>query len=383
MNFALSKLHKSLREEIVDFAQSTLNIGVEDRDRKERFDRELWKKCGSIGLPGLVVPKEFEGRGLDPVSMVVALEALGYGCRDNGLSFAIGAHLLACVVPVWKYGSIDQQERFLPNLSNGTWIATNAITEEKGGSDVFSMQTTAVKKRQLYTLNGEKNYCSNAPVADIALLYAITNNEKGALGGISSFILEKEKSHFRSSNKVEKMGLRSCLMGRVTVSKVAVSEASLMGKPGSGTVQFTHSMIWERIGLSAIHIGTLQRLFEGAVEFSEERKTFGQTINKYQAVGHKLADVKVQLEAARLLVYKAAWQMEKGGNTACSASIAKLFVSEMYKTQTMNLLQIFGALGYINNSDIERSIRDAASSTMYSGTSEIQRNLIARKIKFL
>ena len=380
MNFALNNTQETLREEIVGFAQSTLNEGVEERDRTECFDRSLWEQCGLRGLPGLIVPKELGGRGLSPISMCVALEALGYGCRDNGLSFALGAHLLACVVPIWKYGSTSQQREYLPNLCDGTWIATNAITETKSGSDVFSMSMKAVQNEQTYELNGEKNYCSNAPIADIAVVYAMTNAEKGALGGISGFILEKSKAQFDSPGKIEKMGLRSCQMGTVNVSNVRVSENAILGKPGGGTVHFTQSMLWERIGLSAIHIGTLHRLLEDAVAYAKGRKVFGKSIDRHQAIGHKLADVKVQLEAARMLVYKAAWLLEEGKNASNAASIAKLYVSEVYKTQTMNLLQVYGAIGYIKNSDIERSVRDSAAATLYSGTSEILKNMISRSM---
>lgn len=381
MNFTLHKNQEALREELIDFAKANLNEGVESRDREQRFDRSLWEKCGTVGLPGLVVPEHLGGRGLDPLSMVVALEALGFGCRDNGLSFAIGAHLLACVVPIWKFGTPEQQQEYLPSLCDGTWVATNAITETQSGSDVFTMQTKAEKKGQWYVLEGEKNYCSNAPVADLALVYAMTNVEKRALGGISGFILEKEKNQFISSEKIEKMGLRSCHMGRLSLSNVSVPENSILGKPGGGTRQFTGSMTWERIGLSAIHIGTVQRLLDKTISFAKDRRVFGQSISKYQAIRHQIVDLKVQLEAARLLVFKAAWKLKEGQNANTSASVAKLFVSEMYKMQTMNLLQIFGALGYVENSDIERSVRDAAASTLYSGTSEIQKNIIASSLK--
>ncbi len=381
MNFTISKSQKALREEVIHFAKSHLNEGVESRDRDQHFDRKLWEKCGEIGLQGLMVPKDFGGRGLDFLSMVVALEAFGYACRDNGFSFAIGAHLLACVLPIWKFGSKEQQAQLLPSLCDGSWIATNAITESQIGSDVFKMQTIAKLDGDGFILDGEKNYCSNAPVANLALVYALTNPEKGALGGISGFLLEKNKNEFASTEKIEKMGLRSCLMGDVSLCDVRVSRKAILGKPGGGTRQFTQSMTWERIGLSAIHIGTMQRLLEKTIDYAKKRKVFGKNIGKYQAVAHQLVDLKVQLEAGRLLVYKAAWQLKEGGNPTVEASAAKLFVSELYKKSTMILLQIFGAIGYVENSDIERSVRDAAGATLYSGTSEIQRNIIAKNLK--
>ncbi|MFT4664331.1 MAG: alkylation response protein AidB-like acyl-CoA dehydrogenase [Polaribacter sp.] len=381
MNFEYNDKQKALWTEMVDFATENLNQEVEERDRAERFDRHLWEKCGAIGLPGLMVSKEFGGRGLDPLSMVIALEALGYGCRDNGLSFAIGAHLLACVFPIWKFGSKEQQGKHLPNLCNGTWIAANAITETNSGSDVFVMETVAELVGDTYQLNGEKNYCSNAPVADVALVYAATDQEKGAMGGITGFILEKEKQQFSTGEAVEKMGLRSCLMSKVLLNDITCSPEAVLGKPGGGMRQFSESMTWERIGLSAIHMGTVQRLLEQTIAYAKERKLSGQAISKHQSIAHQLVEVKVQLEAARNLVYKAAWKLSEGKTANEAASIAKLYASEMYKKQTMHLLQIHGAIGYINNSDIERSIRDAAAATLYSGTSEIQKNIIARYLK--
>ena len=175
MNFALNKVQQELRETIIHFAKAHLNEGVEMRDRTQRFDRSLWEQCGEMQLLGLPVPEDLGGRGLDPVSMCVALEALGYGCRDNGLTFAIGAHLLACVVPIWKFGTEAQQKKYLPSLCDGSWIAANAITEIEGGSDVFSMKTRAISDGDDYLLQGKKSYCSNAPVADLALVYALTH----------------------------------------------------------------------------------------------------------------------------------------------------------------------------------------------------------------
>lgn len=381
MNFALNKAQQELREEIVHFAKTHLDEGLEDRDREQRFDRSLWLKCGEMGLQGMPVPKDLGGQGLDPLSVIIGLEALGYGCRDNGLTFALGAHLLACVVPLWKFGRKEQQEKYLPRLCDGTWVATHAITETQSGSDVFKMQTTAILTGADYSINGEKNYCSNAPVADVALVYALTNPDKGALGGISSFFLEKEKSQFVSSEKIEKMGLRSCLMGRLSLDQVQVPASAVLGKPGGGMIQFSQSMTWERIGLSALHIGTMERLLEKTKEYARSRTVFGQPIGKYQAISHQLAELEMMLEAGRLLVYKAAWKLREGQAATVEASLAKLFVSEMYKNQTMNLLQIFGASGYVGNSDIERSVRDAAAATLYSGTSEIQKNIIAKYLK--
>lgn len=368
----------ALRNEIIDFSQSELNEGVEDRDRNETFDRALWKKCSDLKLQGLSIPEKYGGRGLGFENMVIALEALGYGCTDNGLSFSIGAHLLACTIPIWKYGSEIQKRDYLPLLCDGSWIATNAITERKSGSDVFKMSTIASKTKNGYIFNGEKYYCTNAPVADLAIVYAMTNEQKGALGGVSGFVLEKK--YFEASEKIEKMGLRTALMGSVTFKNTEAPNSKLMGEEGAGTVQFTKSMMWERVGLSAIHIGTLQRLLDEVVVFVKERKIANQSIINHQSIGHKLADIKTKIEAGKLLIAKAAFLIENNVKANTAASMAKLYVSELYKNASSNILQIYGASGYLENTDIARSVRDAMSSTMYSGTSEIQKNLILRSL---
>jgi len=378
MTYILNKQQMTLRNEIIDFSKSVLNEGVENRDRNEIFDRALWKKCGDLKLQGLCIPEAYGGRGLSFENMIIALEALGYGCTDNGLSFAIGAHLLACTVPIWKYGSEIQKQEYLPMLCDGSWIATNAITERKSGSDVFNMSTTASKVKNGYILNGEKYYCTNAPVADLAIVYAMTNEQKGALGGISGFVLEKK--HFDASHKIEKMGLRTALMGSVTFKNTEAPNSKLMDKEGGGTVQFTKSMMWERVGLSAIHIGTLERLLDDAVTFAKTREINEHSIIDHQSIGHKLADIKTKIEAGKLLVAKAAFLIENNLKANTAASMAKLYVSELYKNASSSILQIYGASGYIKNTHIARSVRDAMSSTMYSGTSEIQKNLILRSL---
>lgn len=380
MTFELNKEDKNLRKNIIDFSESVLNENVVERDKNQSFDKGLWEKCGEHFLQGLVISTDFGGKGLDVHSTMIALDALGYGCRDNGLSFAIGAHLLACVVPIWKYGNEDQKKNLLPNLCNGKLIAANAISEPQSGSDAFNMNTIAVKDGDDFIINGRKTYCSNAPVADSFLVYAMTDETKGMLGGISAFILNRNQHDFKTSNKVDKMGLRSVLMGDVIFENTRVSKQQLLGKEGGGAIIFNKSMIWERIGLSALHLGTLTRIFDDAKQYVKGRKSFGQSLNKYQAISHKLVEIKVELEASKLLVFDAALKLQHNKSADLAASITKLKASEIYKKGALEILQIFGANGYINNSHIERTVRDATASTLYSGSSEIQKNLIAGRI---
>jgi len=378
MDFSYTDEQKLLREEIIRFAKQELNADMITRDREQIFSRELWQKCGEMKLPGLPVPEEYGGGGLDPLSTAIALEALGYGCHDGGLTFSIAAHLLACVIPIWKHGSEEQKRRYLPGLCNGTIIAVNAMSEPDSGSDAFAMRTRAVPEGEGFRLNGVKTFSSNGPVADLAVTFALTDPEKGYYGGVTTFLVEKGTPGFRSSKKWEKMGLRTSPIGELVYEDVYVPPTQVLDKVGSGAAHFTHSMDWERACLVAIHLGAMERLLEKAVLQARTRKQFGQPIGKFQAISHKIADMKVRLEAARLLVYKAAWELERNRAVVMDAAIAKLFGSEALLQTALDTVQIFGGYGFMTEYEVERSLRDAVGSTIYSGTSEMQRNIIAR-----
>ncbi|HMQ46179.1 MAG TPA: acyl-CoA dehydrogenase family protein [Saprospiraceae bacterium] len=376
----LNSDQKLLQQEIIAFAAEHLNQGVARRDVEQIFDRHLWEKCGQLQLPGLAVAKEYGGRGLDVVTTTAALEALGYGCMDNGLSFSLGAHLLACVIPIWLYGSEEQKQRLLPGLCNGQLIAANAITEASSGSDTFEMQTVATEEGGHYLLNGEKNFCSNSPVADIGLVYGLTNKAKKAMGGVTAFILERQAGHFLTGGSLNKAGLRSCLTGSLSITDARVPESAVLGKKGSGTIIFLHSMTWERIGLSAVHLGTLARLSDKALALHNPHLDNG---SYNPLIAHRLAKVHAELEAARMLVYQAAYLLQTGNRQASTrASQAKLLASETYKRNTGVLLELLPEKALHGDSDFARCYRDAVGSTIYSGTSEIQKNVIAKYLGF-
>ena len=378
MDFALSAEQQQMRDAVVEFARAELNAGIIARDREQHFPRELWTQCAAMGLMGLPVPEEYGGSGLDALTTAIALEALGYGCADNGLSFSICAHLLACVVPIWKFGTEEQKRRLLPGLCDGTLIGGHAMTEPGSGSDAFALRTVAEPHGDGFTLTGTKTFISNAPQGDVLIVFAVTDAEKGYFGGVTGFVLERGMAGFRAGPKMEKMGLRTAPLGDLILEDVVVPREAVLGSVGGGAGVFSHAMDWERSLLFATHVGAAERLMETAIQYARTRMQFGQRIGKFQAIAHRIADMKVQLEAARLLVYRAAWKLGRTRNVAMDASMAKLFASEMLVRTAMDTVQTFGGYGFATEYNVERGLRDAIGSTLYSGTSEMQRSIIAR-----
>lgn len=374
--FSLNEDHKTLRNSILTFCRSELTEGAEERDRTRTFPRALWDKCGEMGIQGLPVPADLGGMGLDPLSSAVALEAMGYGCPDGGLLMSLSAHLLANVVPIWKHGSPAQHDRFLGDLCAGRTICAVGMTEPSAGSDPYSMATRAVPDGDGWVITGRKTLISNAPVADLALVYARTDDEKGFHGGITAFLVEHPR--FERGQAFETMGLRSCPIGELVLDEVRVGPEAVVGRVGAGGPVFFESMNWERSLLVACHVGVMERLLDEAIRYSRTRSSGGVPIAKHQAVSHRIADMKVKLEAARLLTYKAASKLDRSHDVALHASIAKLFVSESLVACALDAVRTLGGYGYAAEYEVERAMRDAVGGILYSGTSDIQRVLISR-----
>lgn len=378
MDFTLTEEQRLLRDGVIRFAQGALNEHIAERDREQTFSRELWRECAKVGLQGLPVPEEYGGTGADALSCAVALEALGYGCRDGGLVFSLCAHLLACVVPIWKHGSEQQKRRYLTGLCDGRLVGAHAITEPGSGSDSFAMRTRAERAGPGWRINGSKTFISNGPEADIALVFAVTDSDKGFHGGVTAFLVDRSTPGFMPGRKLEKMGLRTSPVGELAFQDMHVAEDAVLGDVGGGSAVFSTAMDWERVLLVASHLGTMERLLEVCIAYARTRTQFGQQIGKFQAVAHKIADMKVQLEAARLLTYRSAWRLDHARNASLDASITKLFASESLLKTALDAVHIHGGYGYMVDYEVERALRDAVAGTIYSGTSEMQRNIIAR-----
>ncbi|UJW29777.1 acyl-CoA dehydrogenase family protein [Saccharothrix sp. AJ9571] len=378
MDFSITAEQAALRRSVIRFARTELSEAAAESDRQARLDRDSWKKCAAFGLTGWPIPTGYGGSGLDPVTIAVGLEALGYGCRDNGLVFALNNHLWACAVYLVEHGTEEQKKRFLPGLADGSLIGAHALTEPESGSDVLGMRTTAVREGDEYVLHGTKTFISNAPVADVFLTFARTGGpDAPAAGALTAFVVTKDLPGVSVSRSWDKAGLRSTEMGQVELDGCRVPAANLLGAEGNGFNLFTSSIDWERSLLFASQIGVMDRVLDDCVAHARDRVQFGRPIGTNQAVRHRIADMKVRLELARLALYKVAWRKREGHLAPLDAAIAKLAISESHLSSMLDAVQLHGARGYLTDFGVERELRDALGGTIYGGTSEIQRDIVA------
>lgn len=376
MDFAFTKEQKELREGVLEFARGALNEGLLERDAKGEFNREGFKLCAEAGIHGLPIPKEYGGLGLDTVTTVGVLERLGYGCKDNGLVFSINAHMWTLGIPIAHFGTEEQKQRWLPGLCNGDLIGGNAMSEPSAGSDAYSLKTTAIRDGDDYVLNGNKIFVTNGSVADLALVYATTDPEKGPRG-ISAFLVEKGTPGFSCSGHADKMGIRTSPMGDLFFDDCRIPAANRLGPEGDGTSMFTHSMTWERACILASAVGAMDRLLETTIRYAKTREQFGQAIGKFQMVSSRIVDMKLRVETARSMLYRTAWLRDKGRSIFLESAMTKLHISEAWVACAQDAMHVQGGYGYMKESEVERELRDALGSRIYSGTSEIQRVLIA------
>jgi len=377
VEFSWSSEQIELRDAVRTFARKSLGGEVITRDREGAFSRELWQRCAEFGIQGLPFPAEHGGSGEDAITTVVAMEALGYGCRDAGLLFAINAQMWSVQMPIHRFGSEEQKRRYLPRLCSGEWIGAHGMTEPDSGSDAFSLRTTAEPRGDCYVLNGAKTFVSNAPVADVFLVFGSVDRDKGVLG-VTGFLVERDTPGFRVGRKIEKMGLTTSPMAELIFEDCEVPAENRLGREGRGAAIFNDSMEWERACIMAPCLGAMERQLEVCVKHAKARRQFGKPIAEFETVSNRLAAMKVRLETARLVTYRAAWTKQRNGPAAVDASIAKLYLSEAWIQSCMDAVQIHGGYGYTTEYEIERDLRDAIGGTLYSGTSDIQKAIIAR-----
>jgi alkylation response protein AidB-like acyl-CoA dehydrogenase len=363
---------------VLRFARS-IGADTRERDRAGEFSREAWDRCGDFGIQGLPAPEELGGGGADVVTTMLALEALGYGCADNGLVFSINAHLWTSVIPIWHFGNEEQRARWLPGLCSGKLIGCHAITEPEAGSDAFAMSSRGTAVDGGYVLRGRKTFITNAPVADILIIFARTTEGIGPYG-LTAFIVEAGTPGCVVSRELDKMGLRTSPMSEIALDDARVPESAILGQPGQGGEIFQTSMRWERACIMASQVGAMRRTMDACVSYARQRRQFGQPIAKFESVADKIANMRIAVDASRALVLRVGWLMDRGHEATTEAAIAKAFVSEASVRTHLDAVQIHGGYGYMTEYEIERALRDAIGGTIYSGTSEVQRRIIARSL---
>jgi len=368
---------QALRKTAIDFARRELNAGVAERDRTSTFLRDLWQRCAEMRILAIPFPESCGGDGFGFVTTVAVFHALGYACQDSGLIHSLSTQVI-CGMQILLFGNQEQRSQLLPDLASGKLIYSQGITEPGSGSDAFAMRTTAVKKDGGYVLNGTKTMISNGPVADRALIFAVTDPARKVLGGLSCFLVSKGNPGFCAGKPMEKMGLRTMTNGELVFNDCYVPASSLVGREGQGAMLFSEALEWERILIPACLLGQLERVLEGCVQYAKERKAFGQSIGDFQAISHKIAKMKMNAELGRLALYNAATLKNKRKRAALESSVTKLFISESIKQACLDAVQIRGGYGYMSEYGVERELRDSIASTIYSGTSEMQANIIAR-----
>lgn len=375
----LTEDQRDLQRGAIEFARGKLGQDMRDRDRDKVFDREGWNACADFGAMALPVPKEHGGLGLGLTEVIAVMEGLGFGMSDLGLLFSIHAHLWTSVMPLVKYGTPEQLALYLPKLIDGTWIAANAASEPDSGSDVFSMRTRAVKEKDEYVLTGAKTFVTNAQIADVFAVYATIDPTLGA-AGVTAFIIERDTPGLSVSKPMDKMGLRTSPMGEVIFDDCRVPLENRLGREGRGVAVFDSSMEWERGCILASCLGRMRAQLEACIGHARTRKQFGKAICKFQSVANRIVDMKVRLDTCRPLVYRIGMLKDAGKNARMEASIAKLHVSESFVQSSIDAMRTFGGYGYMVEQEVERELRDALGGIFYSGTSDIQRNIIAREL---
>lgn len=355
----------------------TLNEGLPERDANGEFDRDVWRRCAEFGIQGLPVPREYGGTGQSLTTTILAMEALGYSCVDSGLVFSLNAQMWSFELPIVRFGSEEQKKRYVPRLCRGEIIGAHAVTEPDYGSDAMSMTSRYRREGDHYVLNGTKTFVTNGPVADVVLAFA-TVDPKLRVAGISAFLIERDTPGMTLSKPIKKMGLRTSHMGEIVFDECKVPVESRLGGEGSGFAIFNSAMEWERACIFASHVGAMQRILDKTIDYAKSRTQFGEPISHFSPVSDKIVDMKLAIEAGRLLLYKVGAIKDAGGTAVLEAAMAKLFISEAHVRQALDAIQIHGGYGYTTEYEIERELRDAVPGRIYSGTSEIQRKIIAR-----
>lgn len=377
MNFELTEEQKAVKEAARDFAQNVLKPGVIDRDRDQKFPVEEMKQLGELGFLGMMVDPKYGGGGMDTMSYVLAMEEISKVDASSSVCMSVNNSLVCWGLE--KFGNEEQKMKFLVPLAKGEKIGAFCLSEPEAGSDATSQRTTAVDMGDYYLLNGTKNWITNGSTASTYIVIAQTNAELGHRG-INALIVERGMEGFIVGAKEDKLGIRGSDTHTLMFQDVKVPKANRIGEDGFGFKFAMKTLSGGRIGIAAQALGIAAGAFELAAAYSKERKAFGKEIYKHQAIAFKIADMATEIEAARLLVYRAAADKDAGRNFDQSSAMAKLYASKVAMEQTIEAVQIHGGYGYVKEYHVERLMRDAKITQIYEGTSEVQKIVISRNI---
>jgi alkylation response protein AidB-like acyl-CoA dehydrogenase len=377
MDFSLSEEHMMIRDAARDFAQTELLPGVIERDEKQAFPVELVNKMGELGFMGVMVDPEYGGSGMDTISYVLIMEELSK--IDASASVIVSVNNSLVCFGLQKYGNEFQKEKYLSKLATGEFVGAFCLSEPEAGSDATSQKTTAIEMGDHYILNGTKNWITNGGRSDVYLVIAQTDREKGHRG-INAFIVDKGMPGFDIGPKEDKLGIRGSDTHTLQFNDVKVPKENRIGEDGFGFKFAMKTLSGGRIGIAAQALGIASGAYELALKYSKERKAFGTEICNHQAIAFKLADMATDIEAARHLVMKAAWDKDQGNNYDMSSAMAKLYASKVAMQHTVEAVQIHGGNGFVKEYHVERMMRDAKITQIYEGTSEIQKIVISRGV---
>ncbi len=377
MDFALSEEQEMFRRMVREFAEKEVAPRAAETDETGQFPWPIVEKMATLGLMGLPIPEEYGGAGADTVSYAIAVEEIARACGSTAITLA--AHVSLACKPLLLFGSEEQKRKYLVPLAQGRWLGAFGLTEPGAGSDAAACKTTAYLDGDEWVINGQKCFITNGSIADVVLIAAVTDKSAGTRG-ISNFIVPKGAPGFRPGRDEAKMGLRGSVTSELFFEDCRIPAENILGEPGQGFKQFLITLDEGRIGIGAMALGLAQAAFDAAVRYSKERVQFGQPIAKFQAIQWMLADTATELDAARLLVYRAAWLKDQGREFTKEAAMAKLFASEVAERACYRAIQIHGGYGYMREYGVERMYRDQRLCAIGEGTSEIQRLVIARQV---
>lgn len=380
MEFSFTEEQLMFKDQVIRFAKKEIVPRSAEHDLKEEFDFQSFRKLGEFGILGLHLPEHLGGSNADIVTTVLAGEALGEAGVDGGLTLSYGAHSFLCADTIFVHGTEAQQKKYIPRLASGEWIGCMGLTEPGAGSDAAAISTRAEKKGDSYVLNGNKMFITNGPVADVAVIYAKTEKDVRHRG-ISAFIVEKGTPGFEAGKPLIKMGVRSSYTSELIFDNCEIPAENLLGQEGNGFLMALQTVEWDRSALMAPFVGGMSYVIKRSAKYAMDRHQFGRPIAEFQAIKHKLANMKIFLEASRSLCYRIAWCKDQGrALNHLEAAVAKLFIGDWSLGPANEAVTLHGGYGYCHEYEVERFFRDSRLAPIGGGSSEVTKRIISRLI---